>query len=178
VLGSIYGPKWLPAVTPLRVLAVGLALVGLRLAIGTVYYAKGYPSFDIYLNGVHLLLIVAAVGLTAPMGLIAVCAGVSIVEGAMGLVGQYVVCLLVGIRLRELVPAVIPGLRITAACAAATLGGKLFGAALEIHAPLILAFVAAPPAAAFCWLQADEVQALVRLGFGGRSHRVADVAEA
>jgi PST family polysaccharide transporter len=177
LLESIYGPKWLPAALPMRVLALGLALVGVRLAIGSVYYAKGYPSFDIYLNGVRFLLIFAAVGLTAPMGLVVVCGAVSIVEVGISIVGQYVVCLLIGMRLREVAAALIPGLSTTAVCAAATLAGKLAGAALNIHAPLVLAFVAVPPAVAFCWLQADEVQGLVRRGFGGHWNRIVEAAE-
>jgi PST family polysaccharide transporter len=171
LLASIYGVKWLPAAMPMRVLAVGLALLGLKLAIGTVYYAKGYPSFDIYLNGVSLVLIVAAVGLTAPIGLLAICGAISIVEATVSIVGQYVVCLLVGMSLSELAPALIPGLRITAACAAATFVGKVAGTALGIHAPLILAFVAAPPAVVFCWVQADEVQGMLGRALGGRARR-------
>jgi lipopolysaccharide exporter len=177
VLQSLYGPKWLPAALPMRVLSFGLALVGVRVAIGAVYYAKGYPSFDIYLNGTRFVLIVAAIGLTAPMGLVAVCGGVSIVEATISVAGVYVVCQLVGMRLREVAAALIPGLSTTAVCAAATVAGKLAGAALNIHAPLVLAFVVAPPAVAFCWLQADEVQGLVRRGFGGRSRGIVDVAE-
>jgi O-antigen/teichoic acid export membrane protein len=177
LLASIYGAKWLPAAMPMRVLAVGLALLGLKLAIGTVYYAKGYPSFDIYLNGVSLVLIIAAIGLTAPMGLLAVCGAISLVEASISIVGQYVVCLLVGMSLRELAPALIPGLRITAACAAATVVGKLAGAALSIHPPLLLAFVAAPPAIVFCWLQVDEVRGMIRRAVGGGGGGVMDVAE-
>jgi|GEM_PF-969488 len=177
LLESIYGPKWLPAAGPMRILAVGLALLGVRIAIGTVYYAKDYPSFDIYLHGVRFVLIVAAVGLTAPMGLVAICGAVSIVEATVSIIGQYLVCLLVGMRLRELAAAVIPGLRITAACAAVTVLGKLAGATLNFHAPLVLVFVAAPPAIVFCWLQADEVLGMVRRASGRRWTGILDVAE-
>jgi PST family polysaccharide transporter len=177
LLGSIYGAKWLPAATPMRLLALGLALAGVRIAIGTVYYAKEYPSFDIYLHGVRFVLIVAAVGLTARMGLAAICGAVSVVEGTISIIGQYLVCLLVGMRLRDLAAAVIPGLRITSACAAATLVGKLGGATLNIHAPLVLAFVAVPPAIVFCCLQANEVQGIARRAFGGRWNSIMNVAE-
>ena len=177
VLASVYGAKWLPAAMPMRVLAFGLVLVGMRSAIGTVYYAKGYPSFDIYLNGVRLLLIAAAVGLTAQMGLIAICAGVGLVEAAISIVGQYVVCLLVGMRLRELASALIPSLRISALCAVATMTGKLAAAALSIHSSLVLALVAVPPAIIFCWLQAGEVEGMMKRAFSRRWSGIADVAE-
>lgn len=177
VLGSIYGVKWLPAAMPMRVLAFGLVLVGMRFAIGTVYYAKGYPSFDIYLNGLRFLLIIGAVGLTAQIGLIGICAAVAMVEATISIVGQYVVSLLVGMRLRELGSALIPSLRITAACALATMIGKLAGVALDIHSSLLLALVAVPPAIIFCWLQAGEVEAMVKRAFGRRWSGVLDVAE-
>ncbi|HJU11433.1 MAG TPA: oligosaccharide flippase family protein, partial [Candidatus Binataceae bacterium] len=177
LLASIYGAKWLPAAMPMRLLAFGLALLGVRIAIGTVYYAKEYPSFDIYLHGVRFVLIVAGIGLTASMGLIAICGAVSIIEGAISIIGQYLVCLLVGMRLRDLAAAVIPGLRITAVCAVATIVGKFAAAALDIRAPMVLAFVVVPPAAAFCWMQAAEVQGMVRRAFGHRWPGIMDVAE-
>jgi O-antigen/teichoic acid export membrane protein len=43
VIRTIYGSKWIPAATPMQLLACGLLLVGLRLAIGSVYYAKNHP---------------------------------------------------------------------------------------------------------------------------------------
>ncbi|MGH8014217.1 MAG: oligosaccharide flippase family protein, partial [Candidatus Binataceae bacterium] len=78
ILGSIYGSQWLPAASPMRVLSCGLAFMGLRLGIGSVYFAKDYPSFDLYLNGVRLLLIVTAVIVSVKLGggLIGVCASV------------------------------------------------------------------------------------------------------
>jgi PST family polysaccharide transporter len=169
LLASVYGPRWLPAAMPMRVLTFGLALAGIRMGIGTVYYAKAYPSFDIYLNGVRLLMIVAAVGLTARMGLIVVCGAVGIVEATISIVGQYLVCLLVGIRLRELAAAVIPGLRITAACMIATALGKFAAAIMGVEAPLVLAMVVGPPAIVFCWLEAGELAMMARRAFGRRS---------
>ncbi|HZC45577.1 MAG TPA: oligosaccharide flippase family protein, partial [Candidatus Acidoferrum sp.] len=38
LISTIYGPQWLPAAVPMQLLACGLLLVGLRLAIGSVYY--------------------------------------------------------------------------------------------------------------------------------------------
>jgi hypothetical protein len=111
------------------------------------------------------------------MGLVAVCAAVSVVEATSSIIGQYLICLLLGMRLREVAAVLIPGLRITVACAMATTIGKLIGAALNIHAPLVLAFVAAPPAVVFLWLQADEMQGMVRRALGSRWSSVVDEAE-
>ncbi|MBV8774761.1 MAG: hypothetical protein JO166_20870, partial [Deltaproteobacteria bacterium] len=85
--------------------------------------------------------------------------------------------LLVGMRLREIGAALIPSLRIAAACALATMTGKLAGAVLNIHSSLVLALVAIPPAIIFCWLQASEVQAMAKRAFGRRWSGVMDVVE-
>ncbi len=38
ILSTIYGPQWIPSALPMRLLAPGLALCGLRLGIGSMYY--------------------------------------------------------------------------------------------------------------------------------------------
>jgi PST family polysaccharide transporter len=166
LLESIYGPKWLPAATPLRMLTLGLALVGLRIGIGTIYYSKNYPSMDIYLHSSRLLLIVLAVLLAAPMGLVAVSTAVSMVEAVISVFGQYLVCRLIGMRLREVAAALIPALRLAVPCMVATALAKFVASAIEIRAPLLLGVVAAPPAIVFCWLQAGEMATMVRQAFG------------
>jgi O-antigen/teichoic acid export membrane protein len=55
LIGTVYGAQWIPTVVPLRLLAAGFILVGLRLGIGPIFYAKDHPSFDIYLHGVRLV---------------------------------------------------------------------------------------------------------------------------
>ena len=61
ILRTIYGPQWVPSVLPMRLLAPGLALCGLRLGIGSVFYSKNHPALDMYLHGVRLTLLVVAV---------------------------------------------------------------------------------------------------------------------
>ena len=169
ILASIYGPKWLPAAIPMRLLALGLAVLGLRIGIGTVYYTKDYPSFDIYLNGARLLMIVIAVILTAHMGLVAVSASVGTVEAIIGIAGQYLVCKLTGMPFLELASAALPGLRIAIVAVMATAIGKFAGMALGVRAPLILAFVAVPPAIVLCGFEAREIAAMVRRAFRGEA---------
>lgn len=168
ILASIYGPKWLPAAAPMRLLALGLALVGLRIGIGTVYYTQDYPSFDIYVNGARLLLIVIAVTLTARFGLVAVSGAVGTVEGVVGIAGQYLVCKLTNMPFMQLAATVIPGLKIAVVAVMATAVGKLAAMALNVHPPLVLAFVVAPPALVLCGFEAREVAAMVRQAFRGR----------
>lgn len=167
ILASIYGPKWLPAAAPMRLLALGLAIVGLRIGIGTVYYTKDYPSFDIYVNGARLLMIAGAVTLTARFGLVAVSAAVGTVEGIVGIAGQYLVCELTGMPFLELAAAALPGLRIAVVAMMATAAGKMAAMALGVRPPLVLAFVAAPPALVLCGFEAREIAAMVKRAFAG-----------
>ena len=55
LLKTIYGPKWLPSAVPMQLLACGLLLVGLRLAIGSIYYARNHPEFDFYIHATRLV---------------------------------------------------------------------------------------------------------------------------
>ena len=124
---AIYGAKWLPVATPLRLLTVGLAMVGLRLAIGSIYYAKGWPALDIVLHGFRLIAIVGTVTWLAPLGLAAVCAGMSGVESIVSIAGQWMVCRLIEIGMPSLAAATLPGLRSALWCAIAALCGSRFG---------------------------------------------------
>ena len=61
LLRQIYGPQWIAAALPLRILSIGIITIGLRAGMGAVYYALARPIFDMYLHGVRLALIVIAV---------------------------------------------------------------------------------------------------------------------
>src|SRR5258708_12538355 len=76
----IYGPKWIPAAVPMQLLACGLLLVGLRLAIGSVYYPKNHPEFDFYVHAIPLVLVVVTIFVLARTGLVAVSMRRSAVE--------------------------------------------------------------------------------------------------
>jgi PST family polysaccharide transporter len=165
LIGSLYGHRWLPAVGPMRVLSVGLILVGLRIGIGAVFYTKDFPSIDIYLNGARLGLLTVAVFFMAPYGLLAVSAGVSLVEMLIGIAGQYLVFALIGMKLRELVAAIVPSLRLALWCILATAAGKLLASVLGLQPPLALIPVVAAPALAFIWAQARDLVEMATHGF-------------
>ena len=88
ILRTIYGPQWVPSELPMRLLAPGLALSGLRLGIGSVFYSKNRPAIDMYLHGVRLTLLVIAVTGLARFGLFGVSVGMSMVEGLVSIGGQ------------------------------------------------------------------------------------------
>jgi PST family polysaccharide transporter len=168
LLTNLYGAQWRPAALPMRTLAFGLALVGLRLGVGAVFYAKGFPSIDIFLNGVRLILIVTAVVASASMGLVAVSASVSAVEAAISIAGQYVVCALISLRFRDVCAATIRGLRATCLCMLAAALGKALGTISDAHGPLLLLFIVIPSALAFLWLEGCEV---VQMAIGASQTR-------
>jgi len=161
LLASLYGVKWLPAAMPMRILVVGLALAGLRIGIGTVFYAKSYPSFDIYLMSGRLALLSAIILLTFRQGLSLVSFGVSVVEGIISIIGQNMVCWLIGFRLRALISAMTPGVRLALPCMLATAAGKMLATWFGVNAPFVLVFVAVPPAAVFSWLQVGDAAEMI-----------------
>ncbi len=165
LLSSLYGVTWLPAATPMRILTLGLGLAGIRICIGTVFYAKNYPSIDIYLMSGRFALLAAIILLTARQGLSVVSVGVSAVEAMTSIAGQYIVCALIGFRLRDLVSAILPGSRLALACMLATAAGKVAGIWLGAKAPFILLLVATPPAAIFSWLQAGAAAQMIGTAF-------------
>ena len=159
---GIYGAKWLPVATPLRLLTVGLAMVGLRLAIGSIYYAKGRPALDIVLHGFRLIAIVGTVTWLAPLGLTAVCAGMSGVESIVSIAGQWMVCRLIEIGMPSLAAATLPGLRSALWCAIAALSGAALGDLLGAGGWLTLGLILAAGAAVFCWRERTTALSLLR----------------
>jgi polysaccharide transporter, PST family len=171
---NIYGRQWFPAATPMRLLAFGLALAGLRLGIGATYYARNFPSMDIFLNGTRLLLIVAAVVFAARFGLIGVSASVSGVEALISIVGQLIVCVLVDLKLREVAAALMPGLRVASVCMLATLVGRTIAGLAAFHGPLALIFAAVPPVVSFLWLEGDEAARIAASAFSYGAARISE----
>jgi O-antigen/teichoic acid export membrane protein len=166
LIGTIYGHQWLPVVAPMRLLTVGLALVGLRIGIGSVFYTKNYPALDIYLNGARLLLLVIVVFAAAPAGLLGVSVGVSVVETIIGFVGQYLVISLVGLTTGDVMSAVVPGARLALWCLLATAAGKLVAMACGLEPPWALLPIALAPTITFFWAQAGDLAEIVGRGLG------------
>ena len=165
ILTGIYGAQWLPAAWPLRLLAPGLAIVGLTVGMGSVFFAKSRPSLDVYLHGIRLVLIVVTVVITARIGgLLGVALGMSIVEGATSLGGQWLVSRLIDLKTSRLLKAISPGLGAAVSCAIVTALGKYLAEFLGLKGAIGLPLIAIPPAAIFLWLEVGTLRNL--LGFG------------
>ena len=186
LLRQIYGPQWVAAALPLRILSIGIITIGLRAGMGAVYYALARPVFDMYLHGVRLALIVIAVMVTASSGLLWVCAGVSAVEAVCSVGGQLVACRMLGVSLGKASRVLIPGFTTAARCAAATVAGRVLAANLGVSGVLELLLMIALPAAAFLLIEARTVREMAgrRDRFGehrraaGKSQRRTGVAMA
>ena len=154
---------------PLRLLAGGLALSGLREGMGAIYYAKNHPSLDIYINIARLVLIVVAVTTLASSGLFRVSAAMSVIEGVISITGQYLVCLLIGSQIRGLLSMAVPGLRLATWCAVATMAGKIIATMAGLDGPIVLALVVIPPALVFGFLEGGDLRVMLSAAFARRA---------
>jgi teichuronic acid exporter len=174
LIATVYGPKWLGTVLPLRLLAVGFMLVGLRTAIGSVYFAKDHPSFDIYVHSTRLVLIVITVTpLAMMMGLGAVSADMAVVEGSVSLLGLYLAGMLIDTSLARLLLAAVPGLRLAVICGLVAAAGKVLALMFGLSEVAILAAEVVPPAAAFLWLEAPVFTDMISKAFAPASSQAA-----
>jgi lipopolysaccharide exporter len=149
LLGGLYGPQWVAAAAPLRLLAPGLATFGLRSVVGAVYYAKDRPAFDIWLHGTRLVLILGAVVLSAPYGLNAVSLAMSAVEGSISCLAELFVCLLLGVSVSRLIKASRQGFWLAFLLAGITGSAKLVIGFLGLKRPWDLLAIVAPATVCF-----------------------------
>ncbi|HZO81755.1 MAG TPA: oligosaccharide flippase family protein [Candidatus Binataceae bacterium] len=164
ILQTLYGPQWTPAVTPMRLLAAGLALRGMRLGIGAVYFSRNRPAFDIYLHGVRFALIVAAVWGCARWGLFGVSAGMSVAEGVVSVMGVALACTLLEIPAGALVRAAAPAVWLAVLCGLCTFAGRAAAMAAGWHGVPLLAAAALPAAIAWAWMERARIAAMFAQG--------------
>ncbi len=173
----IYGPQWIPAAVPMQLLACGLLLVGLRLAIGSVYYAKNHPEFDFYIHAAGLVLVVITVFGLASHGLAAVSLGRSMVEALISIVGMWLSCLLLDIGMGDLVVAILPGVGLALMCAIAVIAGKITANALGTQGVATLLLIMGPPAIVYCWRESSTAMRMFGDTFGRGETRPIVVAQ-
>ncbi|HEV2169350.1 MAG TPA: lipopolysaccharide biosynthesis protein [Candidatus Binatus sp.] len=178
LIRTIYGPKWVPAAVPMQLLASGLLLVGLRLAIGSVYYAKNHPEFDFYIHTTGLVLVILTVFGLASSGLAAVSLGRSMVEAFISIIGMWLSCVLLDIGLREMVVAILPGVRLAMMCALAVVAGKMLASFCGTQGVATLMLVVVPPALVYCWRESSTAMKMLADALGrGQTSPIAVVQE-
>lgn len=169
ILHTLYGPQWTPGALPMRLLAAGLALGGMRLGIGSIYFSRNRPAFDIYLHGGRLALVVLAVCASARWGLFGVSAAMAGVEGAVSVAGMMLACSLVDLRLGALVRAASSGLRLALVCGLCTFVGRSVALAAGYHGLPVLAAATLPAAALYAWMERSNAVRIFAEAFPSRA---------
>jgi PST family polysaccharide transporter len=162
----VYGPKWSPTVVPIRLLSIGFTLLGLRIGIGSVFYSKDHPSYDMATHGIRLILTIATVlPLAMFAGLGAVSADMAVVEGMVSLIGLHLAASLIDTTLPHLLKAALPGLRLAIVCAIAAVAGKEVALATGMNNIEMLIAEAAPALAVFLWMEASVFTDMITKAF-------------
>lgn len=177
IMRTLYGPDWTPAALPMRLLAAGLALRGLRFGIGSVYYSKNRPSFDIYLHGARLGLIVAAVCGFERWGLFGVSSGMSAVEAAVSVAGVALAGMLLGVGPRDLARTATPGLRLAVICGLCAFVGRSVAMAAGYDGAMLLAGAAAPAALAYGWMEGSQAIEMIARAFAPAAREPAEAPQ-
>jgi O-antigen/teichoic acid export membrane protein len=177
LIGAVYGSQWVPAARPMRLLAPGLILLGLRCGVGSIYFTKDRPSLDTYQNGARTLLIIAVVIPTSVIGLDAVSIGMSAVESVVTLGGLWLTCVLVDMRVVTLAREALPALVLTVMCALATLAGKSLAIAVGLHGAAVAVFAMIPALLVFTWREAAVFGTLARSAFSSKGPARVDLSE-
>jgi len=165
-IGVVYGAKWMPAALSIRLLSIGFTLMGLRIGIGSVFYSKDHPSYDMWTHGIRLILIVATVlPLSMFAGLGGVSADMAVVEGAVSLIGLSLAAKLIDTTLGHLLGAAVPGLKLAIVCAIAALAGKELALAAGLNVLPVLLAEALPALAVFLWMESSVFLDMITKAF-------------
>lgn len=168
IIAAIYGPAWAGTAMPLRLMSFGLAMIGLRMVVGSIYYAKDHPGFEIMVQGARGLVTIILVGTLAHTGLFGVSLGMSLLEGAITMLAHAMVCRLIGLGFTSLALDAAQGLKIAIWCALAATAGKLVAQAADVHGALALPVVAIGPAVVFVWLELETASRMLTAMFEAR----------
>jgi O-antigen/teichoic acid export membrane protein len=162
ILGAVYGPHWVSAAVPMRLLAPGLALLGLRLAVGPVYYSKDRPGLDFWLHGLRLGLIVLTLSIVGRFGLASASIAMSGVEGAISILGQLMVCSIIGMSVSRLISAAVPGFQLAVLAGVATYCVSGMVEFAGVGGWVGLGLVIVPAAMVIMLTQSGELRQIVR----------------
>jgi O-antigen/teichoic acid export membrane protein len=165
-IGVVYGQKWMPAALCIRLLSIGFTLVGLRIGIGSVFYSKDHPSYDMWTHGIRLILIVATVTPLAMFGgLGSVSADMAVVEGAVSLLGLWLAAKLIDTTLAHILGTTLPGLKLAIVCGLAALAGKELAFASGLSGVPTLLAEALPALAVFLWMESSVFLDMITKAF-------------
>jgi O-antigen/teichoic acid export membrane protein len=164
-----YGPHWLAAAAPLRILAVGIAFVGMNVAISSLYFCKGHPELDAYFSMVRVIAIITAIVALRSTGFLAVIAGISVAEVLSAVFGQYLGQWFTGLTAVDLIKAAVPGIRLALFCGAATILEQVIAHYYAAAGMVPLAIAAILAGAVYLRLEAFNLRQMINEAFGRES---------
>jgi len=147
------------------------------MAIGSIYFAKGRPSFDVYVHLLRLGLIIVVVTMLARTGLIGVSLGMGVVEATVSIFGQLLVCALTDITLVSIAEAMLPGIRLAVFCTLAAFAGGFMAALCHVRGIASLLVTSIPPAVVFCVKEFGTVREFATVQ-RSRPAKIIDLAKA
>jgi hypothetical protein len=92
--------------------------------------------------------------------------GRSVIEVVISVVGQWLACLLIGVGIRDLAFALLPGVRLALLCGLAVVAGKTIASMSGIEGPLMLVMIVMPPALVYAWLESSSALKMISDAFG------------
>ena len=120
--------------------------------------------FELYVHALRLGLIIVTIGLSHSHGLIAVSAGMGLVEAIASIAGQLLVCQLIELKLRSIAAAALRGARVAAVCALAVMAARMINSELHIRGLLALLPIVVLPSALFCVMEMATIRNLATTG--------------
>jgi len=103
--------------------------------------------------------------------------GRSMVEALISIIGMWLSCLLLDIKLSDFVVAILPGARLALMCAVAVVAGKLTNNACGTHGVATLLLIMGPPAIVYCWRESSTALRMFGDSFGRGETRPIVVAQ-
>jgi len=134
----LFGARWAPMVTPLRLLLVSTLVSIVAATTGELFKAVGRPGYMLRTALPHLVLLVVAIVVGSRFGLVGVAAGVAGVRALMGVVGLALAAHVVGLRPSGVLRPLAPALGGMVAMVVATVAARAALHALDLDRPIAL----------------------------------------
>ena len=137
-ISVIYGPKWTPAILPLRIMCVLGLLKGVGTTVGSVLKAKGRPDVELKYNFIFLAGMILAVFLGSRYGIAGVALGITALALFAFPVIQWITNRMISLSSREYMAALAPSLASSAFMSAAIYLWRMLARALVAESNLFI----------------------------------------
>jgi PST family polysaccharide transporter len=161
----VYGPKWTPAILPLRVMCVLGMLKGVGTTVGSILKAKGRPDVELKYSILFLSGMVAAVLLGSRYGIAGVALAITVLALLAFPVIQLVTNRMIGLSSREYLGSLLPAFVSSALMSVVIASWRMLARALilENNLFILLSSFIAGVAAYYLFLRLLRVKELQEL---------------